>query len=347
MFPTMAAGRGMRCMAAGAVAVGLFLVAAPSGVPACDICAVYTATEMQDTRTGLRIGVAQQYTRFATLQEDGDEVANPDDEYLDSSITQILLGYQVHPRIRLQLNVPVIYRGFRRSTDSGVHHGDESGFGDLSITTSVLLWSYVSEQSVIRFSALGGLKFPTGSADRLKEEVPRDPRDMLNEQLFGSGFDKGGGAHSETQSGIHGHDLALGTGSFDPVFGGQLFVSWERFYWTTAIQYTVRTRGDFDYEYANELIVDAGPGAYLLVEHDYTLGLGAALMTETKGQDNIDGDKLDDTAITSLYAGPALRFTWGTALSAELIADLPAIQNNTALQIVPDFRLRGGLVWRF
>jgi len=345
MFPTIAARR--RSIAAGGAVMLLLIAGASSAVMACDICAIYPATEMQETRTGLRLGLAQQYSHFTTLQKDGDEIANPDDERLDSVITQFLLGYQVHPRVRLQMNVPVIFRDFRRVTATGVNDADENGLGDLSITGNVLVWSNVSEQSVVRLSVLGGLKFPTGNADRLKEEVPPDPNDVLNGQHFGPASDYGGGAHSGVQSGIHGHDLALGTGSFDPVFGGHLLVTWEHFYWATDIQYVVRTRGDFDYEYADELTAETVPGAYLLTDPEYTLGLGAALTTETKGKDNIDGTDLDDTGITSLYAGPVIQFTWGSSLSAELIADLPAIQNNTAVQLVPDFRIRGGLVWRF
>jgi hypothetical protein len=194
---------------------------------------------------------------------------------------------------------------------------------------------------------MAGMKYPTGNSDRLKEEVPLDPRDQLNEQFFGAAPDRGGGAHDAVASGIHGHDLALGTGSFDSIFGGQLLATWDRAYWTTEVQYVVRTRGAYDYEYADELTVDAGPGVFVLVDHDYTLGIAASLAMETKGKDNIDGAVLDDTGITSLYAGPALHFTWGTSLSAEFGGELPAIQNNTALQIVPDYRIRGGLVWRF
>jgi hypothetical protein len=29
------------------------------------------------------------------------------------------------------------------------------------------------------------------------------------------------------------------------------------------------------------------------------------------------------------------------------MADLPVLQNVTSLQIVPDYRIRAGLVWRF
>jgi hypothetical protein len=56
---------------------------------------------------------------------------------------------------------------------------------------------------------------------------------------------------------------------------------------------------------------------------------------------------MNDTAITALYIGPDIRLTWGTSLAANLAIDLPVLQHNTALQIVPDFRLRGGLTWRF
>ena len=68
---------------------------------------------------------------------------------------------------------------------------------------------------------------------------------------------------------------------------------------------------------------------------------------ETKGNDKQQGVQLDDTAVTALYVGPGLSATWGTALSAELAVDLPVLQRNTSLQLVPDVRVRGGLTWRF
>jgi hypothetical protein len=85
----------------------------------------------------------------------------------------------------------------------------------------------------------------------------------------------------------------------------------------------------------------------VLLEHSYTLGLQAQLTSTSKGTDDLNDVRLGDTGYTGLYAGPAVQLTWTSAFSADLIVDLPAYQNNTALQIVPDFRLRGGLVWRF
>ena len=90
-----------------------------------------------------------------------------------------------------------------------------------------------------------------------------------------------------------------------------------------------------------------GPGFYALVTHQYSLGVQAVLSGETKGLDTQQGQRLDDTGITALYVGPGFGFTWGTSLAADVTVDLPAIQDNTSVQIVPNYRLRGGLTWRF
>ena len=80
---------------------------------ACDVCAIYTATEQRESRAGFRIGVAEQFTRFATMQDDGHKIDNPG-EHLNSSITQLILGYDVHSRFGVQLTIPLIERTFRR-----------------------------------------------------------------------------------------------------------------------------------------------------------------------------------------------------------------------------------------
>jgi hypothetical protein len=104
--------------------------------------------------------------------------------------------------------------------------------------------------------------------------------------------------------------------------------------------------------FANDLLFAAGPGAYLLTGDSlfgepYTLRAQALFSGETKGNDSIGDVHETDTGITSLYLGPAFGFGWGTHLGVEVSADLPVLQNNTQLQIVPDYRLRGGFSWRF
>jgi hypothetical protein len=67
---------------------------------------------------------------------------------------------------------------------------------------------------------------------------------------------------------------------------------------------------------------------------------------EYKDVDRFRGKPADDTGLTSVFFGPraiASRGHW----SAELEADFPATIENTALQVVPDYRLRGGISFHF
>jgi hypothetical protein len=348
-------------------AVLTFAAVACAGWPvyACDLCAIYTATEVMQSRTGFRLGVGEQFTRFGTLQQSGKEVPNPNDEYLDSSITQVLLGYRVTPRFGLQLNIPIIGRSYRRLESTGVVEGTVTGFGDLSLIGDFNAFRWMNLNSVARFSVFGGLKLPSGDPSFLAEELAEEPSAAVGVQGeadhgeapagsgFGPAFHATGSEGDEgVESGIHGHDLALGSGSVDGIIGARGFWSWRRLFATANVQYLLRTEGAFSYQFANDLLWSGGPGAFLFLGHglwgrDYSLGAQALLTGETKGNDEQQGQKATDTAITALYAGPAFTFTWGASLTAEIAADLPAIENNSDLQTVPDYRLRGGLAWRF
>jgi hypothetical protein len=183
---------------------------------------------------------------------------------------------------------------------------------------------------MIALRALGGVKFPTGDADRLKEE--------LNEIPPPPGV---------PESAIHGHDLALGSGSYDGIVGGSLFARWKRLFATGAIQYAIRSDGFIDYRYANDLTWSGGPGVYLWLAHENTLSLQFNISGESKGLDRFQGENADDTGITALYLGPEFAFTWRENLNAIVGVDVPVLQHNSALQIVPDYRVRAAATWRF
>lgn len=340
--------------------IALLAVVRPAA--ACDICAVYTGFQLQATEKGFRLGLAEQYTRFATLQLDDVVVPNPYSERMETSITQLLFGYQFHRRFGAQIVVPVISRSYRRLVSIGaisgratVESGDVSGFGDLTLLANALLYDYTSENTLALLTLLGGLKLPSGSTSQLASEVPGpapgtagDLRDRLDEFPGFRAAHGGGGAHDPNlPSGIHGHDLTLGTGSVDGVFGLRAFGYWDRFYVDAFVQYLLRGRGAYQYEYGDLLMAAAGPGYFVLSEDDYTLGLQGLVTVETKGKDDLAGQPVDDTAFTGLYAGPAIVGTWSTHLSADFAVDVPVVQNNTGLQLVPDWRLRLGVLWRF
>jgi hypothetical protein len=121
---------------------------------ACDLCGCYTPQlnamlGMEPTPSfpwlaGWYAAVGEQFTRFATLQLNGDEIANPTGQYLNSSITQLVAGYDINSRFALQLNVPLIYREFKRPEGFQIDRGTVSGPGDV--------WLLLKAVALLRFS---------------------------------------------------------------------------------------------------------------------------------------------------------------------------------------------------
>lgn len=297
---------------------------------ACDVCAIYTSNHAAgQASTGLYFGASEQFTSFGSLRLEGNEVANPTDQRLSSSITQAVIGYGLTERFSIQANLPYIDRNFRRPEGFQIDKGHESGIGDASVLGKFRIFEKDSGDLAISWSALGGLKLPTGSSKRIREE--------LNEvEIPGA-----------PESGIHGHDLALGSGSIDGVIGTDFHFRYQRFILTASVQYSIRTEGDYEYQYANDLSWDIAPGVYLLLDHDFSLALQAVVSGEKKDTDTFQGQTAGDTGISSIYLGPRLLGTWKDKLSAEFGVDLPIRIQNTALQSVPDFRLHAGVTWRF
>jgi hypothetical protein len=295
---------------------------------ACDLCSIYSATEARgEIGRGFFAGVAEQFTHFGTLQEEGDEVANPADQFMDSAIAQLFVGYNFTERFGVQFNAPIIYRNFRRLEEGVPDEDSEFGLGDVTLTAHFQVVRYETRHSTFAWNILGGIKFPTGSTDRLEEETEEEP--------------------GVEESGIHGHDLTLGSGSYDGIIGTTLYGRWNRFFVGASLQYAIRTEGDFDYTFANDLTWSGGPGFLLVLNDHYTISLQANVSGETKGKDEFRGEKAEDTGLTAVYIGPELVFTWGEKLSADLGLDWPVSMDNTALQIVPDYRIRAALTWHF
>jgi hypothetical protein len=297
---------------------------------ACDLCAIYRSMEAKSSNPGFNIGLFEQFTHFGTLQQDGRKVDDPSGQHLDSSITQFILGYQLNDRFGVQLNVPYIYRSFKRPDGSGgIDNGTESGLGDLSLIGHYRVFQYLAEDTIFAWDLVGGVKFPTGDSDRLREELEENS------------------APVGPPSGIHGHDLALGSGSYDGIVGTAFFARWQRLFATSGVQYAIRSRGDFDYRYANDLNWFVKPGGYLWLSHEGTLGLQLAITGEDKGLDDLAGEAAVDTGMSSVFLGPELSFTWKEKLSAELGVELPVLLDNTDLQSVPDYRVKAAVTWRF
>lgn len=319
---------------------------------ACDLCGCYTPqleamSDMESAHSRFYVAIGEQFTHFGTLQLDGSEVGNPTGQYLDSSITQVVIGYNISSRFALQINVPLIYREFERPEGFEIDRGKESGLGDVSLLLKTVLFHYTSgggrnfevegKNPIVidrepDFTAsavlLTGIKLPTGDTSRITEEfdeveIPGAP-----------------------ESGIHGHDLTLGTGSYDGIFGVQSSLRYKNLFFEANMQFTLRGDGAYGYDFANDLTWNAGPGYYFIRQRDTIVGVQFAVSGEHKDIDRFRGTAAEDTGITSIFVGPRLIASRGR-FSTEVAVDLPINIDNTALQAVPDYRMRGAISFHF
>ena len=308
------------------------ILAAASAWPmlACDLCSVYAASEAQGgDGKGFFGGVAEQFTYYGSLQSDGQTVMN-DGEHINSLNSQVFVGYNFNQRFGVQLNLPIIYRQYSRqytSVDDGHIYSpeshDETGIGDLSLIGNFRAYQYFSENFNFRWTLLGGIKLPSGGTGELN---PANP---------------------DFATGIGGHDLTFGSGSVDGLTGTGICLRWKKIFLNANMQYAIRSAGAYDYQYANDWTWSGGPGVYLLLDDRRTLTLQVVVAGESKGADTAQGVATDDTTVTSVYLGPQINFTWSDAFSGQIGADLPVSMATTGNQLVPDYRIRGAVTWRF
>ncbi|MDB6153144.1 MAG: hypothetical protein JWL90_1597, partial [Chthoniobacteraceae bacterium] len=167
-----------------------------ANLPACDLCGCYLPPQefVHERPFAIYAGMSEQFTHFGTLQFNDHEIANPSGQYLDSSITQFLIGSSFFDnRLALQANVPLIYRSYKRPEGFEIDRGNESGLGDISLLANLIVFRkdalfHESGQGLSKdgktaavplrgepdFSAtinlIAGIKLPTGDSSRLKEE---------------------------------------------------------------------------------------------------------------------------------------------------------------------------------
>jgi hypothetical protein len=303
----------------------------------CDLCAIYSMAQARgQIGKGWFSSVAVQFTHQGTLTDANVRQPNDERQRLDSATTQIVAGYNFSDHLGVQLNVPIIHRSYRRTTDTFgvIESASVSGPGDLSLAANFSPYRRQYSEGIFRWTVLGGLKLPTGSTSRLHEEV-----DELTAPPI---------VPPNVESAIHGHDLTLGSGSVDGVFGTGMFASWKHVYVAGSMQYAWRGWGDFGYRFANDLTWSGGPGFFLVMNEDLmTLTLQSVVSGEHKGLDRFNGARSADSGVTFVYAGPQVSFSWKERLTADVGVDVPISRSATSLQAVPDYRMRAALNWRF
>jgi hypothetical protein len=130
------------------------------------------------------------------------------------------------------------------------------------------------------------------------------------------------------------------------MFGEQTSLRYKNTFFEADVQFTLRGDGLHQYHFANDLGWNGGPGYYFIRNRETILGLQFSVTGEHKDVDRFRGKAAEDTGITSVFVGPRVVASHGR-WSAEFDVDLPVSIENTALQVVPDYRLRGGVSFHF
>jgi hypothetical protein len=297
---------------------------------ACDFCGCELPHISIDDRRGWYAGASEQYTDFGSLHQDGHGISDPARQYLHSSVTQLFIGYDFAHALGIQINIPMVYRSFRRAQGAGVETGDVSGVGDVSLLAH---WTPLRiERGDFLFTArvLAGVKFPTGDSSRVLEEAA-----------------EGGDEEGATPSGVHGHDLALGTGSVDGIFGADLRVQWKRAFLNAGIEAAVRGSGRHDYNFADDLGWHAGIGVVGIKGDNLDVAIEARFSGDTKGEDSFRGMRATDTGSTVVYVGPKVIATWRERVSVDAGIGFPIVRENSGVASVPDLRFQAAVNIRF
>ena len=305
----------------------LFLLVSTALTPviACDLCCLSTI-DGNNHGTGWAASVGLRISQLDHIEADGVTIDNPENQYLTSANIQATLAYQLDEHWSLQAILPYLHRSYRRVEGGEVESGKETGFGDavLAVSGNIMLGAG-KDRSI--FIATAGLKLPSGNSARLAEEeneVPAPP--------------------GSADSAVHGHDLALGSGSWDGVFAIGARTMHGHWFASADLQYTLRTEGDHHFRYGNDFIWSAGPGYQVLPGEEISTGIQALISGETKAEDTANGERSTDTALTAWYIGAVVTLT-SENMTGDIGVDLPIAIDNSGVQAVPTWRARVSMAY--
>ncbi len=311
--------------------LSIALLCAAKSASACDLHSSYSpdiSYRLDSTEHQLQLGIGYQFTnQKSDIRPAG--AGNAPGQYLDSHITQIYARYELSEDFGLQLNMPLIYRDYRRIQDGVRDSGSESGLGDISLLATYIPYKQVSPDSQFAIELLGGVKLPTGDSDPLAEE-----------RAEAENFFRHGSLSSNSTSLIFGDDIALGSGSYDFVFGGQVFYAQDIFFLLASAQYSLRQEGDYEFQYGDAFFFDFGPGLRFELPENGFYSLRLNFSGETKDDDEIIGRTINDSSETTLFLGPELLFSLDDSWHLTLAADFPVERDSSVDQVVPHHRFR-------
>lgn len=311
---------------------------------ACDPCALYHASRLQDRESGSGyLAIDHQFTEYDPT-DNGERYSQKNGDQVEVfATTQFSVGYDLSDRAGLQVTLPLIYResetfnNYRSSSDS------DTELGDMILSTNYSLININSPQglSFILGGSLG-LKLPTGDSGTLESYEDSSTA----ESKFNYADSDFKPRHHPVSSASGGRVLTFGSGSYDYLTGLSFYSRYQRWLMMGAIQYTFRTEGDYNYKFADDLLFDFGPGYYFSLQDDFTAAARIVLTGEFKKQDHSNDELVKGSGYSNLFLGPEVVFTFLNSMFRAGI-DFRVTSDEADADVMPDTRFRSGLTWRF
>jgi hypothetical protein len=305
---------------------------------ACDPCGMHNAVQVPGLLNSLRttglqagawtLGAQEQFSTFRIRGENDLRTTETDLELIRNlSVTQISGAYNLSSEVALQVNLPFVVRNYDRFERFQKVRDSEAGLGDSSILSVYSPYSSNDGESRFFVAGVAGLKLPTGDTGSLTR--------VANE----------GGEPADVR--IQGRGLTLGSGSVDLPIGFISYARSGRLQFFGSAQYTFRTEGAADYQFANDLVWSSAPGWLFLIGEEQSLAFSLVFSGEHKGSDHLNGDLLPRTAMSNLYLGPELFYAVSNRLSLQLGVDLPVALDVGGAAVKPETRSRVAVSWSF
>lgn len=304
---------------------------------ACDPCALFNASRLQDPEAGkFSIAASEQYSWLDRPAASRTRTPKNEEFVRKFSVTQFSLAYDFLDNLGIQVNLPLIYRGFQRFDSYRERDDDEFGIGDASLLGYYTFVNTRKNSWRTLLSVFGGMKFPTGDTGSIgHSEDQQEEHGLLLAR------------HAIVSSPSGGRVLSLGSGSYDFISGLNAILSYQRWMLLGTMQYTVRSEGDFQYRFGNDTVWSVGPGRYVMLNDENSLALRVAVSGEQKPSDRRDGALVSNSRFSNIFVGPELLFTLGRDLSGIVGLDVRVGGVDRYAEIVTEYRLRTSLGYRF
>ncbi len=291
---------------------------------ACDVCATHLALAAREEAGRTTVSVFEQYSDYDAPPGGG--------HTFTGYATQVSASHWVNGRWAVQAGLPIL----DKNLDNGEAH--ESGIGDATLLAVFRAVKHEDAAGYATVDAFAGIEAPTGDSDPLREE-----RDAALEAMHAEEHEHEGGEEDHHAPHPHGHHVALGSGSWDGIFGVSGLWKRGRVMGMGEAQYVLRTEGDFDFEYGDEVIGRAGLFWFALLEDAGSIAAGAEVTADRKAEDRVMGVKQDGSDGDAVYAGPSLRATWNDRLAASFAWDIAVSGEDEGLEGAASTRVRGAL----